>query len=211
MMRGLLTQQHRLRRILWIEIALFLCVLFFYIATLFPGFYQQVLFKRYFNPPNIAFYMDEHKQLRGFRLQTLNRPIIKNQALLTWAENAVVTVNTLTSSNYEQQLNTSFTAYFTQNGAKSLLNALKSKGVIDAIVTKKLSITAVVQGAPILLDSGVLFGKYIWKIQIPILLTYESLSEREPYQQLVTLTVAEVNTTQNPLGIAIDQYTSQKR
>lgn len=208
---GIIKQQRRLRWMLFIELLVLAGVLFLYSFTLFPEFYKKNIFYDYFNPPNIAFYTDDKKQLRGFKLQTLSEPIIKREALLYWAELATTTVNTLSSSTYEQQLKEAFADYFTENGKNSLIQAYQRGNVISDIVAKKLSVTSVVQKPPILMGSGRLFGRRIWKIQIPILVTYESLSEINVNKQLVTLLIVAVPTTENPLGISIDQYESRNR
>ena len=208
---GSIKQVKRLRNILFVELIIFVLVLFVYCFTLFPDFYQNKLFRNYFHPSNIAFYTDEKKQLRGFVLETLAEPIIKREALLYWAELATISVNTLASSTYEEQLNKAFKMFFTANGANSLRQAYETKGVINDIVAKNLSVTSVVQKPAILLDTGRVFGRKIWKIQVPILVTYESLNKVSVDKQLVTLIIASVPTTEHPLGLAIDQYKSTSR
>ena len=144
-------------------------------------------------------------------MQTLASPIIKREALLYWAENATISVNTLSSSTYQQQLTTAFNQYFTEDGKNSLTAAFESKGTISDIVAKKLSVTSVVQETPILMDTGKLFGHTVWKVQVPILVTFESLNQIEVDKQLITLMIVSVDTTINPLGILIDSYSAEKR
>jgi len=209
--KELIRRQRYLNVILIIEIVLLLFLLFLYGYTLFPELYRTKFFRKYFNPTNIAYYTDDNKQLRGFYLQTLAKPILKSEAILLWAQDATIAVNTLSSSNYENQLNSAFKQYFTDKGAQSLLSAYQARGTIDEIVAKKLSVTAVVQKPPVLLGSTQLLGRTLWKIQLPILITYESLSDIKVDKQLVTLTMTSVPTTENPQGIAVDQYQSKKR
>ena len=208
---AILKHERHLRYLLWLELVLLACIVFFYGFTLFPDFYRKNLFNLYFNPPNIAYYTDENQQLQGFRLQTLSEPIIKREALLHWATLAATSINTFTSSNYQQQLQSALSTFFTEDGAKSLMHAFNTKGIIDKIVAKKLSVTSVVQNTPILLDTGIIFNRRIWKVQIPMLITYESLSDIEVDKQLITLIITAVPTALNPLGIAIDRYQAQKR
>ena len=205
-------QKKLLNRVIYAEIALLVVVALVFIVFRFSDFFSKNLFKKYFNPPNIAFYTDkETNALKGNYLQTLSKPIIKRQALLSWAELAAVSVNTLSSSTYKEQLEKTFKTYFTDKGAVSLTRALRIKGVITDILAGKLSTTSVVQGPAVLVAEGKILGNYSWKVQVPILVTYESTSDIVVEKQIVTLLIIAASTDKHPQGIAINQYSSRKR
>ena len=60
--------------------------------------------------------------------------------------------------------------------------------------------------APVILQKGPLAGRYAWRIQIPILITYQSASEFKQVNNVVTILVKRVSTRETPRGIGIAQY-----
>lgn len=97
---------------------------------------------------------------------------------------------------------------FTERGWKSFGQSLISSGFIDAVLKKKLSTSAVVIGTPVLLNRGMLNGNYAWKFQMPVLVTYQSASEKKTQNQIVTIVFTRVPLV-GPgaeVGIAVDSF-----
>ena len=71
---------------------------------------------------------------------------------------------------------------------------------------KQLIVSSVVSGPPVIANEGDLKGRYLWRVQIPFLVTYES-SEGVSYNHYtVIVTIAKVSTSINPTGIGIEQF-----
>ena len=87
-------------------------------------------------------------------------------------------------------------------------NALRDSGWAADLVEKKLSVTAVLKGTPIVIRHGVLNGAYSWVINFPLLVSYESASETRKETRAFTLTVKRVDADYGAgqAGIAIDSF-----
>lgn len=139
------------------------------------------------------------------KIYSLSAPVVSTSELLQWATVAATTANTYNFVNYRQELEKA-SAYFTSNGWKEFQDALRSSNVIETVVDRKLTVSAVAQGAPVVLDQGVIGGSYKWKVQLPILLTAESASGQNTQASLVTMLITRVPTLDTPRGIAIDAF-----
>jgi intracellular multiplication protein IcmL len=168
---------------------------------------------------SVAFYIQTHikdpayyqvtrqpsGKLTGVRMIPLASPIINRQALLNWVSEAASATYTYDQAHYKQQLQDVVSNYFTPTGGKSFTDALQQTGVLTQLVSEKLEVTAVVQNQPSILKSGTLLGRYVWKVQMPLLVTYVTASEKQQYSFIVTMLVVRVPTWQSAAGIGIDQ------
>lgn len=147
---------------------------------------------------------------RLMRLYPLSRPVLTPAELLQWATLAVTQVNTYNFVNWRKELQTA-SENFTPNGWKEYQDSLKKSRNLDTVIAKKLTVNAVATGAPVILDQGVVNGEYKWKVQLPILKTYESTSSRITQPELITVLITRVSTLETPKGIAIDAlYSAEK-
>lgn len=135
----------------------------------------------------------------------LNMPNVSQAALLQWANTAVVSVNSYDFFNYRDQLQKA-SEYFTPDGWQAYLNELKSSRNLNAVIEKKLVVSAVATRAPNIVRSGVIDGTYAWTVQMPILVTYQSASEYSQQSLIVTLLIKHISTLTNPNGIGITNY-----
>lgn len=122
---------------------------------------------------------------------------------------ASITASSLTLNfvDYYKQLE-NIRGKFTKDGWKSFGQSLVSSGFIDAVLTKKLSVSVVVIGTPVLMNRGMLNGSYAWKFQMPILVTYESASDKKTQNQIVNIIFKRIPLDQNgaEVGIAVDSF-----
>jgi intracellular multiplication protein IcmL len=167
----------------------------------------------------IAFYMETHQKeplyygitkqpngkITGVTLQPLVAPIISNQALLNWTADAASSLYTYDQANYKTQIQAVIQTYFTKNGGQSFKNALTQTGVLAQLVSEKLEVTAVVENQPAILKYGELSGRQLWKVQLPLLVTYVTASETQQYHFIVTLLIVRIPTWQSPEGLGIEQ------
>ncbi len=135
----------------------------------------------------------------------LNRPYVKQEDLLNWVSKAVVAAYTHDAQNYQSQLQ-SAAEYFTTEGFDEFIRSMQSSGTLDAIKRNVLISSAVLQGAPVIVAEGETAGVYLWKIRVPVLVSYRSSTKGDDKKRMVTLVVARRSTYENPYGLGISQF-----
>ena len=135
----------------------------------------------------------------------LNQPNMSVASLLQWVTTAVISVNTFDFVNYRDQLQKA-SEYFTSNGWQGYLQALQSSRNLDAVIQKKLTVTAVATGAPVIVRQWYDNGVATWQIQLPVLITYQSASNFVPQNNIIILKVKRISTLLNPNGVGIEDY-----
>lgn len=138
-------------------------------------------------------------------LFALDEPNQSDSAVLQWANQAAVAAFTYNFVNYRTELQAS-SGFFTSQGWTQFLTALEDSNNLDAVKAKKLIVSAVATSAPIILQKGILNGRYSWRIQMPILVTYQSASEFSQQRNVVTMLVTRISTLNSPRGIGIAQF-----
>lgn len=139
------------------------------------------------------------------RLQPLSAPIVSPSALLEWATRAAVAAYTYNFVDYRKQLETA-SHFFTPNGWSNFEDELKKSRNLQTVIASKLVATAVATGAPVIEDRMVLFGKYTWKVSIPVLVKYDSASTNYTQPLIVKMIIQRVPVLNNERGIAISQF-----
>ncbi len=135
----------------------------------------------------------------------LNEPNQSDSAVLQWANQAAIAAFTYNFVNYRTELQAS-SGFFTADGWDQFLTALQQSNNLDAVKAKKLIVSAVATRAPIILQKGMLNDKYAWRVQMPILVTYQSASEFSQQNNVVTMLITRVSTLNSPRGIGISQF-----
>lgn len=135
----------------------------------------------------------------------LDEPNQSDSAVLQWANQAAIAAFTYNFVNYRDELQAS-SGFFTAEGWDQFLGALEQSNNLDAVKAKKLVVSAVATRVPIILQKGVLNGRYSWRVQMPILVTYQSASEFTQQNNVVTMLITRVSTLNSPRGIGISQF-----
>ncbi|BCA94123.1 type IV secretion system protein IcmL [Legionella antarctica] len=135
----------------------------------------------------------------------LDQPNQSDSAVLQWANQAAIASFTYNFVNYRDELQAS-SGFFTPEGWDQFLSALQQSNNLDAVKAKKLIVSAVATRAPIILQKGVLNGNFSWRVQMPILVTYQSASEFTQQNNVVTMLITRVSTLNSPRGIGISQF-----
>lgn len=137
-------------------------------------------------------------------LYALNVPNQSDSSILQWANQAAIAAFTYNFVNYRSELQAA-SAFFTTKGWKQFLSALDQSNNLDSVKAKKLIVSAVATRAPIILEKGVLNGQYAWRVQMPLLVTYQSASEFTQENYVVTMLIERISTLNSPRGIGISQ------
>jgi len=141
------------------------------------------------------------------RMVPLASPLYNIQVIRGWAIDAATSAFTYDAANYEHQFALTLQRYFTEEGAVSFNAALKASGAITQLLSKKLIVSAVSYRAPIVLAEGVLLGTRTWKIQVPLLVTYQSATEKITNRYIVTLLIVQQPTWRFANGYGVQQFT----
>ena len=162
------------------------------------------IFHIFFNPPAPVYFATSING-RITPLYPLDEPNQSDSAVLQWANQAATAAFTYNFVNYRTELQAS-SGFFTSNGWTQFLNALQDSNNLDAVKAKKLIVSAVATRAPVILQKGVLNGRYSWRVQMPLLVTYQSASEFSQQNNVVTMLITRVSTLNSPRGIGIAQF-----
>lgn len=143
--------------------------------------------------------------LRLAPLVPLDRPILTQEELLTWASDTITGAMSLNFLEWREKLE-SIRPNFDDEAFKSFLASLNSSGVLDMIREKRLSASAITTRAPVIIGSGLVGGTATWRIEFPLIVSYESSQGVESTQRLVaTVLVRRASTVKTPRGVAIQQ------
>ncbi len=161
-----------------------------------------VVYQMYHRPLPIFTAMQPDKQ--QMVLHPYDQPNLQPETILRWASKAATAAYTFDFVNYNQQIGTA-RPYFTADGWQDYLTSVRR--VIETILQGKLFVNGVVAGAPVISNQGPLPGKgYVWRVQIPFLVVYQSANSTTTQNYYVVITIVQVPTQVNPQGIGIDQF-----
>lgn len=138
-------------------------------------------------------------------LQSLSMPVITQRYLLEWSKTVARSVYSLSFNNISSQLAES-SQYFTQEGWQSFQAALNESGLVNAIQAKKLILSAVVDGTPVIINQYVQSGRYTWVVQLPLLVTFGSASDIQKRRLFINMTIKRVPDLIAAKGIAVTSF-----
>ena len=156
------------------------------------------------HPPAPKYFATD-PQGRLIELVPLAKPNLSNAALLQWANIASVASFSYNFVNYRQELQAA-SEFFTTDGWKAFIVALNQSNNLQAITAKKLIVSAVATGAPVVLQQGVIDGVYSWQVEMPMLITYQNPSQFTQQNVVVKMRIIRVSTLVSPKGVGIAQF-----
>ena len=150
-------------------------------------------------------YFATTQDMRVAPLVPLDKPVLSQQGLLNWTAETISQSISLDFLEWREKLSRT-RDNFDDAAYKSFLSSLNSSGVLEMIKDKRLSVSAVITRAPVVVSSGVVSGKATWKIEFPLVVSYESSQGVESTQHLMaTVLVRRASTTTTPRGVLISQ------
>src|SRR3990167_6139938 len=156
----------------------------------------------YFNkPPPVTFPVSTE-----WRVQPeipLDQPYVTITDLLQWVSDIFPTAFTYDFNFYNDQLKHA-AYYFTANGWKTFLNYLNSYANYTNVQKDKLFVNANPKGVPILLNQGLLSGRYAWWVQMPIEINYAGYKTSSSRTLTFQILVVRVSTLNNLSGVGIE-------
>ena len=157
-------------------------------------------------PENKYFLSDVEGKIR--EIVPLDRPVESLPVISAWVANAVSQSLTFSFANYRQEF-ANARQHFTPQGWAEFERALIDSGLLRIVRENMYVTTAVPSGAPVLSQQGLMNGRYAWRFQIPMVVSYESAAQRMGQNMMVTVTVIRVPETENPRGLGIVQIVAQ--
>lgn len=156
------------------------------------------------NPPKPQ-YFAATADGRIVNIHPLSDPVVTNSFVLQWSADAVRKTYSLNFVHWKAQLQAA-SNYFTPDGWKAFLSSLKASNNLNTIreynMVTKVDITA----APQLAGHAVIGGRYFWKVNMPIEVTYTNGDKQIFQTGEVTLLVTRMPVWQNPDRIAINNF-----
>jgi intracellular multiplication protein IcmL len=141
-------------------------------------------------------------------LVPLNKPNLPDKAVLQWASEAAVSVYSYNYVDFRKVFQDN-KRYFTAEGWKSFTQALSLSANLDMVKAKKYIVSAVLAAAPVITNQYLLHGRYTWKVQMPLLVTFENATERNDQRFLISLTIRRISTLDDIYGIGITQFIAE--
>lgn len=138
------------------------------------------------------------------QINSYDEPNLLPNTLITWASKAATAAYTFDFVEYNAQME-AVRPYFTPAGWQDYVGSVNQ--LIANVRANQLFVNGVVSGTPVISNQGAYPGRgYVWRIQIPFLVTYQSANTTSQQSYMVIVTLVKVPTTENPQGIGIDQF-----
>lgn len=139
-------------------------------------------------------------------IHAMSEPIVTSQFIEEWSARTTGLIYNLNFATYQQQLDQAKDR-FTPDGWIKLNDALK--GLVSQLTANKLIISSVVSGPPIISARMIIDGRFTWRVEMRLLVTFTSANESKQRQILVTMNVQRVPTLDMSQGIAVTDFTAQ--
>jgi intracellular multiplication protein IcmL len=143
-------------------------------------------------------------------MPALSEPFVSSESLINWTGEVVCGAMSLDFLHWKKKL-MDLRENFDPQGFESFVGSLESGGHLKKIEGERLSLSAVLTDAPVIVSQGPVKGRMTWKIEMPILVSYQSSVGISATQKLLAEVMVErVPPTQNPKGIKIRQLVLSK-
>jgi intracellular multiplication protein IcmL len=163
-----------------------------------------VVYKMFIEPPPVRYFATTNDG-RLMKLSPLNQPSMTDAAVLAWTAQAAADVMTFSFLDYQRRLQNSG-SYFTPVGWDGFMKAIQESRFLEGVQVNQQIITAVPAQAPVVVQRGEINGRYYWRIQLPMIVTFTSGEKKASKRQLLNLTIVRVSPLDNPSGLGIEQW-----
>jgi intracellular multiplication protein IcmL len=150
-------------------------------------------------------YFAVSSDLRLIEMRALTEPQVSSQALLNWTSETVTKTLSLDFLYWKKKL-MEVRGSYDPDGFRTLVNSLEDGGHLEKIRLERLSLSAVPSDAPVIVSQGIKNGRMTWKVELPLIISYQSSAGIAATQRLLAeVWVERVTSSANPLGIVIRQ------
>jgi len=139
----------------------------------------------------------------------ISEPYVPQEVLLGWVSQAVAQAYTFDHVHQQEQLSR-MRELFTAPGFNSHRKALEDSGLWTAVNERRLVTQVVATAPPIVTHQGALARRYVWRLEVPIKISYQGASSLSaPQENLAEVLVVRVLTSELPRGYAIHQLVTR--
>lgn len=165
---------------------------------------------QFFSRPSAKYFATD-QNLRVVELKPTDQPHISQEKLINWVTETVCRTFTLDFLNYRQTL-MDVRPNYSKGAYKSMLNALEDSGNLDMITSKRLVSRATLSGTAVVTKEGVVKGHRMWKLELPMIISYESSNGIEANQNVLgSVIVRREDEREVPRGVLIYQVILKPR
>jgi hypothetical protein len=156
----------------------------------------------YFTKP-APIYFSTDDEWRILAPVPLDKPYLQDADLLQWVGTAFPASFTYDFINYQAEQQ-DVMQYFTSKGWQNLQGQLTNfHANFNYLQNAKIFVNAELTGAPFILNQGLLpEGKYAWKVQIPMNVSYSN--DMATRSLVIVALIVRVSTLNNLFGVGID-------
>jgi len=155
------------------------------------------------HPPIERFFYTDGKGT-PYEITPLDQPVMSEAELLMWTVKSITAAYDVNFAEYREQLSRA-AAHFTVRGWNAFGVEYLRTGNFEKMKQARMVVTAVPERAPTIRAQAVIDGKQTYKIEAPIVVTYENENEHKDQRLLVTVIVVRVPVADHSDGVAIDQ------
>lgn len=137
-------------------------------------------------------------------LTALDRPIQSKGEVVNWTTNAITQAFTFGFSNYRESFEVA-KLNFTDSGWRGFQQAVEARKILADVIENKYVTSSALREAPVVSQEGIVDGRWGWKIEVPMLVTYESASAHQTVGFLAEVIVVRRPESENPSGLGIAQ------
>lgn len=133
-----------------------------------------------------------------------------------WLTMAVSEALTFQKADYKDSLNASL-RHFDESGKAQYMAFLDENGIVKILESNRFYISGFTQSMPLLLNEGVVDGRFRWLYEVPVMITYldraatKGYKEAQPVNQNMSLTIQVGRTSDLSAGkdVAIERWTGK--
>lgn len=160
-------------------------------------------------PPPAPAYFATAEDGRLVPLSPVSEPYLAPGHLTQWAADVAVQAHAYSFSDWRERLN-ALRGPLDDKAFEDFLRAVESSRNLEAVRTKRLVVSAVAQ-APVITAHGVLGGRYTWRVEVPLSVTYQSASEKVNQSVVAVMRIQRVPVTRYPRGVQVTQIVVRPR
>lgn len=142
---------------------------------------------------------------RLINVQPLSTPVVSDSYVLQWTANKVRAAFSQDYLHWRGQLQ-AISGAFTPDGWRYFLQSMQQSNNLKTLEDLKMVSNAEITGAPKVVEKEVVSGHYAWKIEVPVLVTYNNAKRSIPMPMNVTLIVLRMPVKDYPDRIAINNF-----
>ena len=145
--------------------------------------------------------------LEGKKMQMvgLDLPNMGKTAVENWVSQAVTQIMTFGFNDIDERFAFS-RENFTPDGWTHFQKAMAGSSLITNVIKSQQIITTVLKAPPVLLQEGIINGKYSWVFELQILMTFRAGSVQQASAKTVRAVVEQVPTSANPNAVGIGEW-----